>query len=67
MIRIAQAANPLDARHLLGVLESRGIRAVIQGEALWAARSELPFTPDSAPTIWVAPHFIESHRITLPI
>ncbi len=53
MIRIAQAANPLDARHILGILESHGIRAVIQGEALWAARGELPFTPDSAPSVWV--------------
>jgi len=53
LIRVAQAADPLDARLLLGVLESYGIRASIQGEALWAARGELPFTPESAPSVWV--------------
>lgn len=54
MIRIAQSANPLEARHIHGVLEEHGIRATIQGEALWGARGELPFTPDSAPSVWVA-------------
>lgn len=53
MIRVAQSANPLDARLLLGVLESHGIRACIQGEALWAARGELPLTPESARSVWV--------------
>ncbi|MBI5762210.1 MAG: DUF2007 domain-containing protein [Planctomycetes bacterium] len=54
MIRIAQSANPLEARHIQGVLEEHGIRASIQGEALWGVRGELPFTAESAPSIWVA-------------
>lgn len=53
MIRVAEPADPLEAQLLLGVLEEHGIRAVVQGEALWAARGELPFTPESAPSIWV--------------
>jgi hypothetical protein len=39
---------------MLGLLEENGIRACIQGEALWGARGELPFTPESAPSVWVA-------------
>ena len=53
MIRVAQPADPLEAQHLLGVLEEHGIRAIVQGEALWAARGELPFGPESAPSLWV--------------
>lgn len=53
MVRVAQPADPLEAQHLLGVLEEHGIRAVVQGEALWAARGELPFGPESAPSLWV--------------
>lgn len=61
MIRVAQPADPLEAQLLLGVLEEHGIRAVVQGEALWAARGELPLTPDSAPSIWVADE-ADAHR-----
>lgn len=53
MIRVAQPADPMEAQHLLGVLEAHGIRACVQGEALWAARGELPFGPESAPSLWV--------------
>ena len=53
MIRVAQPADPLEAQHLLGVLEEHGIRACVQGESLWAARGELPFGPESAPSLWV--------------
>lgn len=53
MIRVAQPADPMEAQHLLGVLEEHGIRAIVQGESLWAARGELPFGPESAPSLWV--------------
>jgi hypothetical protein len=54
MKRIAYATNPARAHLMLGLLEENGIRACIQGEALWAARGELPLTSESAPTLWVA-------------
>ena len=53
MKKVASANDPLHASLLIGVLEDHGIEAIVQGEALWAARGELPFTPESAPSIWV--------------
>ncbi len=53
MKKVASATDPLHASLLIGVLEDHGIEAIVQGEALWAARGELPFTPESAPSIWV--------------
>ncbi|HKQ47038.1 MAG TPA: DUF2007 domain-containing protein [Phycisphaerae bacterium] len=51
MTRVASADNPLHARILVSLLEDEGIKACVQGEALWGARGELPF--DTVPTIWV--------------
>lgn len=53
MKQVASATDPLHATLLIGVLEDHGIEAIVQGEALWAARGELPLTPESAPSIWV--------------
>lgn len=53
MKKVYTAGDPVGARLALGLLEENGIEAVIQGEALWAARGELPLTSDSAPSIWV--------------
>ncbi len=54
MKKVFSADNPLEARLVAGMLEEHGIAAVIQGEALWSARGELPLTPESAPSVWVA-------------
>jgi len=51
--KVASATDPLHASLLIGVLEDYGIEAIVQGEALWGARGELPLTPESAPSIWV--------------
>lgn len=51
--QVASASNPLHARLLVGILEDQGIEAIIQGENLFYTRGELPFTPDSAPSVWV--------------
>ena len=53
MKKVASATDPLHASLLIGVLEDHGIEAIVQGEALWGARGELPLTPESAPSIWV--------------
>jgi hypothetical protein len=47
------AANPLHARLIVGLLEQHGIVATIQGEGLWGMRGELPFTSETAPSVWV--------------
>lgn len=54
MKRVYLARDPADAHLVRGVLESEGIDAVVQGEALWSARGELPLTAESAPSVWVA-------------
>src|ERR1043166_2201371 len=58
MFRVAEAANPLHANLLVGILEEHGIRACVQGESLWGIRGEIPLGSASAPTVWVAD---ESH------
>ena len=54
MIRVLTAANPAEAHLIRGFLEARGIRAVVQGESLWAMRGKLPVTTDTLPSVWVA-------------
>ena len=53
MKRVYVSTNPADAHLMKGVLENEGIRAVVQGEALWGARGELPVTPETCPSVWV--------------
>lgn len=54
MIRVYSASDEFDAHMIRGMLEENGLRCVIQGTALWGARGELPFTLDTAPSVWVA-------------
>ena len=54
MIKVYSAKDPADAHLIRGMLESNGLRSVVQGEALWSARGELPLTPDTGPSVWVA-------------
>ncbi len=53
MIKVFTAETPLEASLVRGLLEQHGIEAVVQGEQLWTARGELPFTPDSSPSVCV--------------
>ena len=53
MKQVFVARNPTEAHLVKGVLETRGIRAEVRGEALWGTRGEIPLTPDTLPTVWV--------------
>lgn len=53
MKKIYIAKNPVDAHLLKGVLESEGVRTVVQGEFLWSARGEVPITSETSPSVWV--------------
>lgn len=53
MKKLFSAADPMEAHFVRGLLETAGIAADIQGEALWNARGELPFGPNASPTIFV--------------
>jgi hypothetical protein len=53
MKRVYIAMNPTDAYLLKGLLESEGVKAVVQGEFLWTTRGEGPITTDTAPSVWV--------------
>lgn len=53
MIKVFSGETPLEANLVRGLLEQHDIQAVVHGEQLWTARGELPFTPDSSPSVWV--------------
>jgi len=54
MTQIFVARHPTEAHLIKGVLEAAGIPAEVQGERLFAVRGEVPITPDTQPTVWVA-------------
>ena len=54
MKRVYSASDPADAHLMRGMLESNGIEAIVQGEALWSGRGDLPLGPESAPSVWVS-------------
>jgi hypothetical protein len=53
MKQVFVARNPTEAHLVRGLLESRGIRAEVRGEALWGTRGETPLTAETLPTVWV--------------
>jgi hypothetical protein len=53
MKQVFVARTPAEAHLVKGVLEARGIRAEVRGEALWGTRGAIPLTPDTLPTVWV--------------
>jgi hypothetical protein len=53
MKKVFVARNPAEAHLVKGMLESRGIRAEVRGEALWGTRGETPVTADTLPEVWV--------------
>ena len=54
MKKVFIAQHPAEAHLVRGLLESRGIPALIRGESLFGARGEAPVTPDTLPSVWVA-------------
>lgn len=54
MKNVYQANDPIEAHWICSLLRSGGLRAVVQGESLWAARGEIPLVPGTAPSVWVA-------------
>lgn len=53
MIKVFIANHPTEAHLIAGLLKSRGIGSHVQGEALFAARGEVPVTPSTLPSVWV--------------
>ncbi len=63
MLKVVYTADTLlEAQLVRGLLEQNKIEATIQGEALWAARGVLPFTLETAPTVWVRKEDYEEAR-----
>jgi len=54
MKSIYKADDPIDAHLLKGLLESNGIRAIVEGENVFGARGEAPLTSETLPTVTVA-------------
>ncbi|MBM4269216.1 MAG: DUF2007 domain-containing protein [Deltaproteobacteria bacterium] len=53
MKQVYVGAHTLDAELVRGLLESRGIHAVVRGAALFSLRGEVPMTAETLPTVWV--------------
>ena len=53
MRKVFVAANPIEAGLVRDLLVDAGIPALVQGEALWAVRGEVPATADTLPSVWV--------------
>jgi len=57
---IAYRANdPMEAHWLVGVLETHGIAATVQGELLFGTRGETGLGPSSLPEIHVADEHVQ--------
>jgi hypothetical protein len=65
MKKVYVAQNPAEAHLVKGMLESNGIRAEVQGEALWGTRGETPVTPDTLPEVWVLDDDEEQEAVRL--
>ena len=53
MKQVCYARDAMEAHFLRGVLGEQGIRACVLGEALAAARGDLPLTQQTQPSVWV--------------
>lgn len=53
MTKVFVANHPTEAHMVAGLLQSQGIGSHVQGEALFAARGEVPITPSTLPSVWV--------------
>jgi hypothetical protein len=65
MRRLYTARDTMEAHFLKGLLEDRGVDAVVQGEMLAGARGELPLTNDTLPSIWVREIDLEEAQAVL--
>ena len=54
MTRVFTASNALQARLIVATLEENDISAHVEGELLAGAVGALPFTTDTAPSVWVS-------------
>ncbi len=53
MIRIYGARDSIEAEFVKNLLTTEGIESVVQGEALDAARGDIPYTQAALPSIWI--------------
>jgi Putative prokaryotic signal transducing protein len=54
MKRVFVTKNPTEAHLVKGLLEREGIAAEVQGEWLYGAMGEIPFTPETWPSVWIS-------------
>lgn len=53
MIKVYTAEHPTEAYMVKGILEADGIECTVLGDILFAARGEVPLTPETAPSVWI--------------
>ncbi len=52
-MRVYIGQNEMDAHHLQGILQERGITVTVIGEALRGAWAMIPATASTLPSVWV--------------
>ena len=62
MQHVYTARDEMDANFVKGLLEQRGIQAVVQGQALGEVWGNLPLSAASTPTVWVPEADVERAR-----
>ena len=59
MKKLYTARDSLEAHFLRNLLEAQGIHSTVLGDALGAARGELPMTQETLPAVWVNSEDVE--------
>ncbi len=54
MRQVYSASTPTEAHMIQGFLETAGITAFVQGDALFGVRGGVPMNSETAPSVWVA-------------
>ena len=62
LTRLYTGRDALDAHHLRAHMESGGLRAVVLGETLGAARGDLPVTMETLPAVFVNSEDLDQAR-----
>jgi hypothetical protein len=60
--KVFVAQHPTEAHLVAGLLKIHGVEAVVRGEPLFAVRGEVPVTPSTLPSVWVADSLVEIAR-----
>ena len=62
LVKLYADGNSMTVHHLYGLLLEAGVDATVMGDALGAARGELPLTVETMPAIWIHDRDVDRAR-----